>query len=264
MRSLTGAGIAAVVAVLASASPNALAAPAAGGKPGTSPEAATKAAACIKALDAAQESRANRKLLDARTSYVACSNEACPDMVRDDCSKGLREVDEALPTLVLSASVDGKDATDASVVLDGERLAQGLDGRAISVDPGPHLARFERPGSAVVEVKVVAREGEKNRLVNGVFALPHGQGGVKAEGQHFPVVPVAFAATGALALSVALVEHLSMTSRANDLGKECAPNCAQTDRDALSDRLVLRNVALGVGLGALAVAAVTYVVGLRR
>nr|WP_296152678.1 NAD-binding protein [Pseudonocardia sp. SCN 73-27] len=41
-------------------------------------------------------------------------------MIRDDCSKGLREVDEAIPTLVLSASIDGKDATDAKAILDGD------------------------------------------------------------------------------------------------------------------------------------------------
>jgi hypothetical protein len=233
--------------------------------PPAPPAGQSKAAECIGALDRAQVSRAARKLLEARASYVACSNEACPDMVRDDCSKGLREVDEALPTLVLSASAEGRDATDATVILDGERLAQGLDGRAISVDPGPHLTRFERPGNAPVEVKIVAREGEKNRLVNGEFVLPHAAKPVtKAEGQRIPVVPLAFAATGAIALGTALVVHLSMTSRADDLGRTCAPTCSASDRDALSDRLVLRNVALGIGLGSLAVAAVTYVVGLRR
>jgi hypothetical protein len=245
-----------LLAVSASAAPS---------TPPSSSASTSKAAACIATLDKAQVSRAGRKLLDARASYVACSNEACPDMVRDDCSKGLREVDEAVPTLVLSASVDGKDATDADVVLDGERLTAGLDGRAIPVDPGPHLARFERPGSAVVEVKIVAREGEKNRLVTGVFAVPRSDKGLtRPEGQRFPVVPVAFAATGAVALATALVMQLSMTSRANELGTTCAPACPQSDRDALSDKLVLRNVALGIGLGSLAVAAVTYVVGLRR
>jgi hypothetical protein len=222
-------------------------------------------AACVAALDKAQASRAGRKLLDARVSYVTCSHEACPDMVRDDCSKGLREVDEALPTLVLSASVDGKDATDAKAILDGERLASGLDGRAIPVDPGPHVARFERPGTGPVEVKVIAREGEKNRLVAGTFVTsraeaPH----VKAEGSSFPVVPVAFAGAGVLALGGAFLMHVNMTERANELGNECAPRCSQSDRDALSDRLVLRNVSLGVGIGALVVAAVTYVVGSRR
>lgn len=222
-------------------------------------------AACVAALDEAQASRAARKLLAARASYVTCSHEACPDMIRDDCSKGLREVDEAIPTLVLSASIDGKDATDAKAILDGERLAGGLDGRAIPVDPGPHVARFERPGSGAVEVKIVAREGEKNRLVSATFAVPRPEAAqVKGEGSRFPTVPVAFAAAGALALGGAFLVHLDMIDRANELGNACAPRCSQSDRDALSDRLVLRNVSLGVGIGALVVAAVTYVVGSRR
>jgi hypothetical protein len=58
--------------------------------------------------------------------------------------------------------------------------------------------------------------------------------------------------------------HLTMTARANELGDTCAPTCSQSDRDDLSDRLILRNVALGVGIGALVVAAVTYVVAARR
>ena len=223
--------------------------------------------ACVAALDEAQASRAARKLLAARASYVTCSHEACPDMIRDDCSKGLREVDEAIPTLVLSASIDGKDATDAKAILDGERLAGGLDGRALPVDPGLHVARFERSGSGAVDVKIVAREGEKNRLVSATFAVPRAEAvQVKGEGSQmrFPTVPVAFAATGALALGGAFLVHLDMTDRANELGKTCAPRCSQSDRDALSDRLVLRNVSLGVGIGALVVAAVTYVVGSRR
>lgn len=224
-------------------------------------------AACVAALDEAQASRAARKLRGARASYVTCSHEACPDMLRDDCSKGLREVDEAIPTLVLSASIDGKDATDATAILDGERLAGGLDGRALPVDPGSHVARFERPGSGAVEVKIVAREGEKNRLVSGTFAVPRAEAAqAKGEGSHsrFPTVPVAFAATGVLALGSAFLVHVGMTDRANELGNACAPRCSQSDRDALSDRLVLRNVSLGVGIGALVVAAVTYVVGSRR
>ena len=237
---------------------------AASGSPPAAPAPPSKAA-CVAALDSAQASRAGRKLIEARASYVTCSHEACPDMVRDDCSKGLREVDEALPTMTLSASVDGKDATDAKVILDGNRLEGGLDGRAIPIDPGQHIVRFERPGSAPVDVKVVAREGEKNRLVTGTFVLPNGQGSqVKGEGSRFPVVPVAFAATGALALGAAFIMHVNMTDRANDLGNRCAPTCSQSDRDALSDRLVLRNVSIGVGVGALVVAAVTYVVGMRR
>jgi hypothetical protein len=243
-----------------------VAAPAAAAPTAPAPAKDTSASkACIAELDKAQVSRANRKLVDARASYVACSHETCPEMLRDDCSKGLREVDEALPTLVLSASLEGSDATDAKVILDGERLTTGLDGRAITVDPGPHTVRFERQGSGPVELKFVAKEGEKNRLVTGTFMSFHTEGAkVKGEGQRFPIVPVTFAGIGAIALGGAAIMHLTMTDRANELGRECAPTCPQSDRDALSDRLVLRNVTIGVGLGALAVAAVTYVVGLRR
>lgn len=224
-------------------------------------------AACVAAHGSAQVSRAGRKLIEARESYVRCAHDACPVVIREDCSKGLGEVDEALPTMVLSARLDGKDATDAEVSLDGEPLAGGLDGRAIPVDPGPHVVRFERPGSGLVEVKLVAREGEKNRLVTGTFVLP----GMKAEqtkreGTQIPVVPIAFAASGVLALGTAFVMHMNLTHRAEELHGPggCAPMCPQSERDALSDQLVLRNVTLGVGLGAMVVAAVSYVFATRR
>lgn len=238
----------------------------AGAAPKADPAVAAKKAECVAALDKAQASRASRKLTDARTHYVTCSHEQCPDLIREDCSKGLREVDEALPSITLAASIDGHDATDAKVSLDGTPIDGGLDGRSIPLDPGSHSARFERQGSAPLEVKIVAREGQKNQLITGTFpgTKPAGGANVTTEAPRFPIVPLAFAGTGVVALGAAFFMHLSMTSRANELGNECAPRCSQSDRDALSDRLVLRNVALGVGIGALVVAAVTYVVTLRR
>jgi hypothetical protein len=232
-------------------------------------------AACVAAHDKAQAARAGRNLIESRASFVTCSSETCPDMIRDDCSKGLREVDEALPTLVLSASVDGKDVTDAVTLLDGNRLSNVLDGRAVPVDPGPHVARFERQGNGAVEVRVIAREGEKNRLVTGTFVLAqpaaHAEGKeVKTEGgSRFPFVPAAFAAGSLLSLGTALFMHVDMTNKSEAMHSPtgCAaagPNCSQYERDGLSEQLVLRNVAFGVGLGALAVAAVTYVVAYRR
>lgn len=259
--SLARVGVAGFAVALALVSIPAGAAP----KTAADPAAAQKKAECVAALDKAQASRASRKLTDARASYVTCSYEQCPDMIRDDCSKGLREVDEALPSITLAASIDGHDATDAKVSLDGDPIDGGLDGRSIPLDPGSHLARFERPGSAPLEVKIVAREGQKNQLITGTFpgARPVGKT-AGTEGTKVPYVPMIFAGGGVIALGAALIMQISMTSRANDLGNECAPRCSQSDRDALSDRLVLRNVTLGVGIGALVIAAVTYVVTTRR
>lgn len=230
------------------------------------PSVANKKAECVAALDKAQASKASRKLVDARASYVTCSHEACPDMIREDCSKGLREVDESLPSITLAATMDGKDATDAKVSLDGEVIEGGLDGRSIPLDPGSHSVRFERTGSPPQEQKIVAREGQKNQLVTGVFPGTRPVGGhVGTEGgTKIPIVPLAFAGTGVIALGAAFFVHLSMQSRANELGDRCAPTCSQSDRNDLSDRLVLRNVVLGVGIGALVVAAVTYVVSARK
>lgn len=230
------------------------------------PAIAAKKAECVDALDKAQASKASRKLVDARADYVTCSHEACPDMIREDCSKGLREVDESLPSITLAATLDGKDVPDAKVSLDGELIDGGLDGRSIPLDPGSHVVRFERPGSPPQEQKIVAREGQKNQLITGVFPGTRPAGGrVTTEGgTKIPIVPVAFAAVGAVGLGTALVMHITMTAKANDLGNSCAPTCSQSDRDDLSDRLVLRNVALGVGIGALVIAAVTYVVTSHR
>lgn len=239
---------------------------AASAPPKTDPAVAAKKAECVAALDKAQASKAGRKLVDARASYVTCSHEACPDMIREDCAKGLREVDESLPSVTFAATLDGKDAPNAKVSLDGEVIAGGLDGRSIPLDPGSHVVRFERPGSPAQELRIVAREGQKNQLITGVFpgTRPIGPAGGTEGSPKLPIVPLAFAGTGVVALGAAFVMHLTMTSKANDLGNTCAPECSQSDRDDLSDRLVLRNVALGVGIGALVVAAVTYVVAGRR
>jgi hypothetical protein len=230
------------------------------------PAIAAKKAECVAALDKAQASKASRKLVDARANYVTCSHEACPDMIREDCSKGLREVDESIPSITLAATIDGKDAPDAKVSVDGEPIDGGLDGRSIPLDPGSHVVRFERPGSPPQEQKIVAREGQKNQLITGVFPGTRPAGGkITTEGgTKVPIVPLAFAGVGAIGLGTAFVMHLGMTSRANELGDRCAPRCSQSDRDDLSDRLVLRNVAFGIGIGALVVAAVTYVVTMRR
>jgi hypothetical protein len=232
-------------------------APASATNPGTETPKPDKAA-CVAALDTAQTLQTARKLKEARASFLQCTNEACPGIVREDCAKALLDVEKAMPSVVLSAHVDGHDATDAKVYLDGER--QILDGHAIPVDPGQHVARFERQGSAPIEVKVVAREGEKNRLVDGTFVMPRMNAKpVKTEGSRTPIVPIVLAGTGALALGGAVLFRMQADSDADRLRTTCAPACDAGERDALSNKLVMSNVALAVGLGALAVSAITWV-----
>jgi hypothetical protein len=242
-----------VATVLASASAGAQEA----SGPVPAADAAPKAE-CVSQLDRAQSLQSARKLRDARSSYLACSAPSCPELVREDCTRSLVELDSALPTVVFSARADGHDVTDARVLLDGEAVASALDGHAVALDPGSHVVRFERTGGGVSEVRLIAREGEKNRSVSVTFMSATPPEKPKMESGRFPVLPVILGGTGLLALGGSFYVRLNADSDADRLRSSCAPSCDQSSRDALSDKLVVANVALGVGVGALALAAATW------
>lgn len=246
-----------VAAVLVSATAGAQ-----GGEPAPARAAETASstpkAECVGQLDRAQSLQTARKLRDARAAYLACSAPSCPDVLREDCSRSLVELDATMPTVVFSARADGRDITDARVLLDGEAVASALDGHGVALDPGSHVVRFERTGGGVFEVKLVAREGEKNRAVGATFMSTSPNDKPKAESGRFPVLPVILGGTGLLALGGSFYVRLNADSDAKDLRDTCAPHCDQSSRDALSDKLVVANVALGVGIGALALAAATW------
>lgn len=228
----------------------------------TESAAAAPKAECVSQLDRAQSLQSARKLREARTSYLACSAAACPEVLREDCSKSLVELDGTIPTVVFSARAEGRDVTDARVLLDGEAVSSALDGHAVALDPGTHVVRFERAGGGVSEMRVVAREGEKNRSISATFmsstpAEPE-KAAQRPESGRFPVLPVILGGTGLLALGGSFYVRLNADSDADRLRSSCAPSCDQSSRDALSDKLVVANVALGVGIGAIALAAATW------
>src|SRR5262249_44195087 len=149
----------------------------------------------------------------------------------EDCARLLQAVDAALPTIVLQATVDGQDVHDVEVTLDGERLERGLDGLAVEVDPGPHVVRFMRSagvatdskGGNALDMRFVAREGEKTRPVSGSFRTPavaiaplkgEAKGETNEKSRRLPVVPTLLAGTGVLALGGAFLLRNSAEDRA--------------------------------------------------
>jgi len=85
---------------------------------------------CLKASEDAQLLRIKTQLVAAREKLLVCSNDACPKLVKKDCSDWLDEVDHAMPTIVLGArDPDGADLVDVHVTLDGNPLADRLDGK---------------------------------------------------------------------------------------------------------------------------------------
>jgi hypothetical protein len=129
-------------------------------------EAGAAVAACIAASEKGQSERDAGHYRNARKAFGECARDDCPAVVAKQCAGWLRQLDETAPTLVLGARDEqGHDIDDVAVSFDGEPFVSKLDGRPIEVDGGPHVLRFERPGSEPVEEHVVLRAGEKARVL---------------------------------------------------------------------------------------------------
>jgi hypothetical protein len=122
--------------------------------------------ACATAADTGQTARDQGRNRAAREAFATCARETCPKIIAQACSTWLRDLDAATPTIVLGAKDEtGADLTDVRVSIDGAPLTSHLDGKPLPIDPGAHTLRFEHAGATPVGARVVARTGEKNRLV---------------------------------------------------------------------------------------------------
>lgn len=222
--------------------------------------------ACIAAFDDGQRARSDGRLLAARDRLLVCSQKECPGVLREDCAGVLREVERATPTIVLAASDgNGRDLTDVTVTLGGRPLTDRLDGRPIAVDPGKLVLRFEHKPFDPVTMELVVAEGQKDRTVRAVLGRPDERRAEPPEPIHpfrrsFAgwAVPIGLGVVGLGALGFAGVTRIRLGNEADDMRATCAPTCPQTDRDRMSNDLVAANVALGIGLATVALAAVAW------
>jgi hypothetical protein len=121
-------------------------------------------AECLAANEASLSARSQQKLREARSKLLVCASRSCPADVRDECTRGVNELNGALPTIVFEAKDGtGADLIAVKVTMDGEVLTEHLEGTAIPVDPGAHTFAFEAAGQPKIEKQLVIREGEKGR-----------------------------------------------------------------------------------------------------
>jgi hypothetical protein len=120
---------------------------------------------CAGAYERAQERRIEGRLGAARAELHGCVRASCPAFIRHDCRQWLDEVVTLMPTVVLLARIDGKDAPGVTVRRDDEGKPMAIDGRAMPVDPGKHRFVFEAPGTRAATIEVMVDEGEKNQVV---------------------------------------------------------------------------------------------------
>jgi len=234
--------------------------------------------ACIDAAEQGEKAQSRANLVKARELFTRCAASDCPSVLRHDCTTWLDETTRQIPSVVVGArDANGQDVLDATATVDGVRAQDRLDGTAIELNPGPHVIRVEGSNHGSAEQRVVIRAGEKSRTIvltlaasvepsspvvsaapsstarsTDVTASPtpeRGSGGV-------PLGVVVFGGVGVAALGVFTYFGVRGKDDADHLRSTCAPACASSDVDHAHTELVAADIALGVGV--LAVAAATY------
>lgn len=216
--------------------------------------------ACVEAHEEAQRRRIAGDLLKAREELRACSREECPDLVQRDCVGWLREVEEAIPSVIVSArDPAGADRSDVRVFVDGALARESLDGQALEIRPGERRLRFEASGAAPVEQRVLINTGEKNRLIRVVIGEPRGAKEAPAASRPEPKgLPIALGAAGLVAAGVGIALDVSGSAALGDLRETCAPRCAQADVDATRTKIIAGDTLLAVGVVAVGAAVILW------
>jgi len=218
---------------------------------------------CAAAAEKAQRKRNEGKLREARDDLVTCSRAACPAVIRRDCEPWLSDLEGRLPTVVIRAKDgSGRDVVDVRVTIDGAVASESLDGKAIPIDPGVHVFKYERKGSATIEDKIVVREGEKSRGLDVTFD-PEPAARAPRDGRIAPpapsggsIVPGAIVGgIGVLALGSFAYFYASAKGDIDALKADCAPRCASSRVDPIDKKILIADVSLGAGAVALGVAA---------
>jgi hypothetical protein len=221
---------------------------------------AAESTTCADSYEKAQEEKAAGHLKAALVQLKSCIDPTCPKFIRDDCVRWMDQTESALPTVVFAARRDGKDLTDVEVASDGEPLLSSLDGKAVPVDPGSHDFSFSVPGFAPINRQMLIREGERNRIIDVEFGIPHDSvasltSTTSADasrpgkpGAFTRYLPYGLAGLGALGVAGFALFGIEGNSQKGDLERSCSPYCQSSQVDSVKTKYLLADTCLAVGL----------------
>lgn len=230
--------------------------------------AAADREACARSYEAAQGSRLEGKLLDARRELLVCAQDSCPAVLRKDCVTWLGEVERETPTIAVRVvGPDGCDRPDAEVTVDGRTVAHAAEGVAFPLDPGPHKVRATI-GTTSTEQAAVVAASERRRTVTIAFggattcarggagaALPAPERG--AERKPLPRSIFVLGGIGVVAAGIATAFAVSGWSQKGDLDA-CKGACAQGEVDTMRRTFVVADLGALVAVGTVLAAGVVY------
>lgn len=219
--------------------------------------AADRVQECIGEHVEAQLLRKQGRWVEAHDWLLECAQPACPELVREECAALARDVEAALPSVVLQALDDNGEPTVAPTVsIDGSREQVELDGRPIPLDPGEHHLRFVHPAGGTRDVALVLVEAEHERRVVADFR-PRDDGA--ARGSRWPE-NVMFVSAGVAAVALGSFTYFALSGHGieNQLSR-CKPNCDNAaEIDRMRSRYLVADVSLGIALVAVGVGAYAW------
>lgn len=217
---------------------------------------------CVEEHARGRELEQKGELLRARDAWKACSNDACPAIVREDCTKLADQTNGRIPTLRFRAVLpDGSDAAKVSFDVDGDGEMRELGSESIALDPGRHRFRFRAAGmlDASQELNLVA--GETDRVVvirfrsaarRATVTKPRAVPTQRDEPAAIPALGWVLGGVAVASLGVGTYFGLRGRGRESDLDG-CAPDCTKSSYDDMHRDYVIADVSFvvaGVATGA--------------
>lgn len=237
--------------------------------------AAPTNADCVAASDASLKFGNDHKLRAERSQLLVCAATTCPADIKKECLARVDEVNAQIPTIVFSVKdAKGADLSGVKVTMEGEVLAEGLQGTALSIDPGEHMFVFETTGQSPVTKKLIIVQGQKDRrevvtfgagasgLVEGTPSTPpkgaDDGGGMGTQ----KILALVAGGVGVVGLGVGTAFGVSALSKKSDAQGACPNTCVTQDgvnkwSDATSTGTI-STIALIVGGAGVAAGAVLW------
>jgi hypothetical protein len=251
-------------------------------------------AACVAAWRNADKLVKVGQLRAAKVSMLKCAHYTCGGVLSKECGRRVAEIENDTPTIVpVVKDEDGDALADVSLAMDGELVANRIDGRAVMVDPGTHEFTFQRGNRVLASYKTTILQGQRNRTVEVSLdgdrpmvktRLPPGSlvgaaiapsaSGAAAEGQQLNFTPdqveeesgggrritngtLLLGAVGALGVA-GYAGALYQGNKENRDLDICAPGCRPEAVDRVRKFYQAAKISLGIGAAALVGAGLLY------
>ncbi|MET0792942.1 MAG: hypothetical protein ABW061_15585 [Polyangiaceae bacterium] len=217
---------------------------------------------CVAQHDSARQLRLQEQWQAARAAMQGCIEERCPLAIVSDCRAWLDELGRVLPTLLVMVEREEPTAEPLRVELDGRQLTVPDPPAPFELLPGPHRLRFELGSRPPIERAFVLQKGEKNHVEQVRFSslpvLP-AHSSTRPPVPRRPVSPATYwLAGGALAAYAGSAGLLMLAVREHrDAQVHCAPACDSSTRNSIESKLILADIAGGVGIALTGLAAYT-------